>query len=152
MSEAPNYDIEISRVLDAPPESVFRAFTDPDQFAAWYGPDGFPVARESVEIEARVGGRHRFAMVGEADPSMRSAYDGAFSEVVPDEILESSGQWDGIPGQPEGWASGLRVELRDEGGQTGLIVREGPHPPGTAELGRTAWEMMLPKLEARARS
>jgi hypothetical protein len=27
-------------------------------------------------------------------------------------------------------------------------VREGPHPPGTADLGRQAWEMMLPKLES----
>jgi uncharacterized protein YndB with AHSA1/START domain len=31
------YDIEITRVLDAPPELVYQAFTDPDQFAEWYG-------------------------------------------------------------------------------------------------------------------
>jgi uncharacterized protein YndB with AHSA1/START domain len=39
MTEPP-YDIEITRVFDAPPERVYQAFTDPDQFARWYGPVG----------------------------------------------------------------------------------------------------------------
>src|SRR5262245_59161812 len=29
------------RVLDAPREAVFRAFSDPEQLAAWWGPKGF---------------------------------------------------------------------------------------------------------------
>ena len=36
-------------------------------------------------------------------------------------------------------------------GRTRLEVREGPRPPGTANLGRPAWEMMLPKLESLVR-
>jgi hypothetical protein len=40
------------------------------------------------------------------------------------------------------------VELHHDDGRTRLVVREGPHPPGTADLGRQAWEMMLPKLES----
>jgi uncharacterized protein YndB with AHSA1/START domain len=38
MTDPPQYEIEITRVLDAPPERVYRAFTDPEQFAQWYGP------------------------------------------------------------------------------------------------------------------
>jgi uncharacterized protein YndB with AHSA1/START domain len=148
MTETPTYDIEITRVIEAPPERVYAAFTDADQFAQWYGPVGFPVDPESVELDARVGGAQRFTMVGEADPSMRSGFDGRFVEVVENELLASSGAWDGIPGQAEPWSSNLRVELHDEDGKTRLVVREGPHPPGTADLGRQAWEMMLPKLEA----
>jgi uncharacterized protein YndB with AHSA1/START domain len=147
MTEHP-YDLEITRVLHAPPERVYRAFTDADQFARWYGPVGFPVQRDSVEVDARVGGRQRFELVGEADPAMRSGFDGRFVEVVPDELLSSSGVWEGIPGQAGGWPSSLRVEFHDEDGGTGLVVREGPHPPGTADLGRQAWEMMFPKLES----
>ena len=30
----------ISRVFDAPRELVYRAFTDPDHLAAWWGPIG----------------------------------------------------------------------------------------------------------------
>jgi uncharacterized protein YndB with AHSA1/START domain len=67
VTESP-YDIEISLVLPAPPDRVFDAFTVPDQFARWYGPPGFPVARDTVELEARVGGPQRFTMVSEVDP------------------------------------------------------------------------------------
>jgi uncharacterized protein YndB with AHSA1/START domain len=152
MTETPPYDIEISRVLDAPPERVYRAFTDADQFAEWYGPVGFPVPRDTVELDARVGGRQRFAMVSDADPSMRTGFDGRFIEVVPNVLLVSRGAWDGIPGQTEAWASNLRVEFHDDGGKTRLVVREGPHPPGTADMGRQAWEMMLTKLESLVKS
>ena len=148
MDEMPAYDIEITQVLDAPPERVYQAFTDPGQFAEWYGPVGFPVERDTVELEPRVGGRQRFTMVGDADPSMRSAFDGRFVEVVGNELLSSSGSWSGIPGQAGGWPSNLRVEFHEEDGKTRLVVREGPHPPGTADMGRQAWEMMLPKLES----
>jgi uncharacterized protein YndB with AHSA1/START domain len=143
-----NYDIKIAKLLSAPPERVYEAFTDPDQFARWYGPDGFPVERSTLEVDARVGGHHRFAMVAEVDPSMRTVFRGHFTEVAENKVLAITGAWEGIPGQAEEWQSGLRVEFHDDDGGTRLVVREGPHPPGTAELGRQAWEMMLPKLES----
>ena len=148
MSETDPYDIELRRVIDAPPTRVYRAFTDPDQFASWYGPTGFPVDRASVALDARVGGHMRFAMAGEADPSMRTAYDGTYGEVIENELLVSSGVWVGIPGQTGGWPSNLRVEIHATNGGTQIVVHEGPHPPGTADLGRQAWEMMLPKLDS----
>jgi len=148
MTETAPYDIDLSRVIDAPPERVYQAFVDPDQFAAWYGPTGFPVDKASVELDARVGGLQRFAMVGEADPSMRTAFEGSYVEVIENELLSSSGAWAGIPGQGSAWQSNLRVEFQAIDSRTRLVVREGPHPPGTADLGRQAWEMMLPKLEA----
>jgi uncharacterized protein YndB with AHSA1/START domain len=148
MTKTPEYDVEIIHVFDAPPQRVYRAFTNPDEFARWYGPVGFPVEPESVELDVRVGGRQRFAMVGEADPSIRSAFEGEFVEVVENALLSSRGAWEGIPGQPAPWPSNLRVEFHEDRDKTRLVVREGPHPPGTADLGRQAWEMMLPKLEA----
>jgi uncharacterized protein YndB with AHSA1/START domain len=144
----PRYDIEITRIVDAKPERVYQAFTDPDQFAEWYGPVGFPVDRDTVDLDARAGGPQRFTMVSDADPSMRTGFDGRFVEVVPNALLSSSGAWDGIPGQAGGWASNLRVEFHDDDGKTRLVVREGPHPPGTADMGRQSWEMMFPKLES----
>jgi uncharacterized protein YndB with AHSA1/START domain len=142
------YDIELTHVFAAPREMVYRAFTDRDQFARWYGPIGFPVDRNSVELEPRVGGRQRFTMVGEADPSMRTEFDGQFAEVVTNQLLASSGTWYGIPGQQQGWPSNLLVEFQDDDTGTRLTVREGPHPEGTAEFGRQAWQMMFDKLAA----
>ena len=90
--------------LNHPESSLYKAFADPDQFARWYGPAGFPVPRETIDIDARVGGRQRFTMVGEADPSMRTAFDGNFTEVVANQLLASTGTWHGIPGQESGMA------------------------------------------------
>ena len=60
---AASLELMISRVFDAPRELVYRAFTDPDQFAQWMGPVGYSVPRNSVQIDARIGGRERFVMV-----------------------------------------------------------------------------------------
>jgi uncharacterized protein YndB with AHSA1/START domain len=142
------YDIEITRDFDVPADRVYEAFTVPDKFARWYGPVGFPVSRDTVELDARVGGRHRFVMVSDADPAMRTGFDGHFTEIAENVRLASSGTWDGIPGQADPWPSNLRVDLQHDAGKTHVVVREGPHPAGTADLGRQAWEMMLTKLES----
>jgi uncharacterized protein YndB with AHSA1/START domain len=97
MTEEPRYDIELTYVFDGPPEPIFMAFTDPDEFARWYGPVGFPARRDTVELDARVGGLQRFVMVSEADPSMRTGFTGRFTQVVPNQLLASSGSWQGIP-------------------------------------------------------
>jgi uncharacterized protein YndB with AHSA1/START domain len=145
------YDIQLTRAFDAPPQRVYEAFTEPDQFASWYGPVGFPVRRDSVDIDAHRGGPLRFAMVSEGDPAMRSGFDGRFTEVVENVCLAASGTWDGVPGQTDPWPSNLRVEFHGDGDTTSVVLREGPHPPGTAELGRQAWEMMFVKLDAVVR-
>jgi Activator of Hsp90 ATPase homolog 1-like protein len=88
-----------------PRERVYKAFTDPDEFARWYGPVGFPVRRDTVELDARAGGSQRFVMVSEADPSIRTGFTGSFTEVIPNRLLASSGSWDGIPGQKDPWPS-----------------------------------------------
>ena len=146
MTDTTDFDVEVGLVIDAPRARVYRAFAEADELARWYGPPGFPVARESVEIDPRVGGTVRFTMVGEADPSMRTGMTGRFTEVVGNEVLEWSQEWDGVPGQDGIWSNLMRVELTDADGGTSVVVREGPHPPGTAGLGRQAWEMMLTTL------
>jgi uncharacterized protein YndB with AHSA1/START domain len=51
-------EIVLSRVIAAPRERVFAAWTDPKQIVQWFGPDGFKI--ESLECEIRPGGRWRF--------------------------------------------------------------------------------------------
>jgi len=51
-----------SRLLDAPRELVFSAFTDPKHLAQWWGPDGFTTTTHSFEF--RTGGVWRFVMHG----------------------------------------------------------------------------------------
>jgi uncharacterized protein YndB with AHSA1/START domain len=55
-------EIVLARVIDAPRERVFDAWTDPDQLVAWFGPSGMNI--ETREIEVVPGGSWRFDMVG----------------------------------------------------------------------------------------
>lgn len=55
-------EIVLSRVIAAPRERVFQAWTDPRQIVQWFGPAGFTV--ESLECDIRPGGRWRFVFTG----------------------------------------------------------------------------------------
>jgi uncharacterized protein YndB with AHSA1/START domain len=140
-------DVELTRVFNAPRDLVYQAFTDPDQLARWYGPVGFSVPRDSVEVDARVGGQLRLVMASDTDPAMRSAVQLRFTEVVENELLVGTEAWEGIPGQQGTWSSRRRLEFHDQDGGTRLVLREGPHPAGMAEGGRQAWEAMFTKLD-----
>jgi uncharacterized protein YndB with AHSA1/START domain len=54
-------EIVLSRVFDAPRELVFRAWTEKEHFARWFGPSGFTTTLH--EFDVRVGGRTRFEML-----------------------------------------------------------------------------------------
>ena len=55
-------EIVSSRVLNAPRDLVFRAWSDPNHIAKWWGPKGFTNAFE--EFDMRPGGMWRFVMHG----------------------------------------------------------------------------------------
>jgi len=56
--------IVIEREFDAPRELVWRAWTDPDELAKWWGPEHFTTPREKIELDLRPGGVCRMTMVG----------------------------------------------------------------------------------------
>lgn len=51
-------EIVLCRVIAAPRERVFQAWTDPKQIVQWFGPEGFTM--DSLECDIRPGGRWRF--------------------------------------------------------------------------------------------
>jgi uncharacterized protein YndB with AHSA1/START domain len=99
MTDNASIDVDLTRVFNAPRELLYKAFTDADLLARWYGPVGFSVPRDSVDVLARVGGRLRLVMVSDTDPDLRSAVDLSFTEVVENELLVGTEHWEGIPGQ-----------------------------------------------------
>ena len=50
-------ELRIDRVVHAPPDRVFSAWTNANELAAWWGPDG--ITCKSAKIDARVGGSYR---------------------------------------------------------------------------------------------
>lgn len=76
-------EIVLVRVLDAARHAVFRAWTDPDAFCTWFGPDGFSCTVR--EMDVRPGGRARFYMTSADGTVYTNRFE--YLEVVPDERL-----------------------------------------------------------------
>ena len=66
-------EIVSTRVFDAPRERVFRAFSDPEVLARWWGPKGFTSTFH--EFDLRPGGAWRFVMRGPDGTEYRNASD-----------------------------------------------------------------------------
>jgi len=62
LSGTADREIVISRVIDAPRELVFEAFTDVRHLSQWWGPMGFTTTTHAFEF--RVGGEWIFVMHG----------------------------------------------------------------------------------------
>jgi uncharacterized protein YndB with AHSA1/START domain len=144
MTAETGQQLELTRVFDAPRELVYRAFTDPDQLSAWFGPVGFSVPRETVEIDPRPGGVERFDMVSDTDPTMTSPVRAKFTEVIDNELLV--GVEDGADGPGTGMT--MRLEFHDEdGGRTRLVLVQGPFPGEVADMARQGWTSSFTKLD-----
>ncbi|MFJ8689712.1 SRPBCC family protein [Micromonospora wenchangensis] len=76
-------EIVISRVIDAPRELVFGAFTEVRHLSRWWGPEGFTTTTRSFEF--RVGGVWDFVMHG-PDGTDYSEWI-TWTEVVPPERI-----------------------------------------------------------------
>lgn len=103
----------ITRVFDAPRETIWRAWTDPDEAATWWHPRGVTTPRESVEIDVRPGGRYRYTMIAPDGTEYPTA--GVYREVVEPERLVFT--W-GSPGDADDAAPLITVTLADLGGRT----------------------------------
>jgi uncharacterized protein YndB with AHSA1/START domain len=149
MTQTDDRNLILSRVFDAPRALVYQAFVDPDQLAQWFAPDNFRVPRDSVEIDARPDGQHRFAMVTDDEPGFHSISSGTFAQVVENELLVINQEVEGIPGTAGLVRMTLRIELRDEGeGKTRLDLRQGPYTAEIEANARLGWESCFTKLDA----
>lgn len=75
---------ELTRMLDAPVDRVWRAWTDPDAMAAWLS--GLGTTRDSVHADLRVGGRYGYTMSDEASGA-RFPTGGRYLVVDPPHVL-----------------------------------------------------------------
>lgn len=69
------HTIRLHRVLKAPPQRVYQAFTTAAALAKWLPPHGYIC--EVPEFDARVGGRYRMAFVN-LSTGGRSGFGGEF--------------------------------------------------------------------------
>ncbi|MFJ4879598.1 SRPBCC family protein [Streptomyces sp. NPDC088745] len=73
----------ISRIIDAPRELVFEAFTDVRHLSRWWGPEGFTTTTQAFEF--RVGGEWDFVMHGPDGTDYQEWI--TWTEIVPSERI-----------------------------------------------------------------
>jgi uncharacterized protein YndB with AHSA1/START domain len=82
-------EVRIERVIAAPREQVFRAWTDPEVLRRWWGPGEFTTA--FAEVDLRPGGEYLLVMQPPHGDPMHLA--GTFREVVAPERLVYTWRW-----------------------------------------------------------
>ncbi len=85
--------LTITREFDAPPQSVFRAMTDPELIPQWWGPARYQT--EVVELTPHTGGSWRFVQRGDDG---EYGFRGVFHEVVPAERVIQTFEFEPMPG------------------------------------------------------
>ncbi len=90
--------VTLHRVFTAPPEKVYRAFTDPVALAAWLPPYGFLCVVHNME--AKVGGSCKLSFINFSTGNGHS-FGGKYLELNPGEFLKYTDQFDNpdLPGE-----------------------------------------------------
>jgi uncharacterized protein YndB with AHSA1/START domain len=113
-SSTADREIVTTRLIDAPRELVYEAFTDPKHVGHWFGPDGFITATRSMDV--RVGGQWIFVMHGPDGTDWPNVI--TYQEVTPPSGLR---YLHGDDKEPDMF--NVTVTFDDEGGKTALTMR-----------------------------
>lgn len=134
--------VKLHRVFTAPPEKVFKAFTDPDAMASWFPPYGFVCKVHAFDM--KVGGTYKMSFFNFSTGSSHS-FGGEYLEIVPNQKLKFSDRFDdpNLPGEMT-----TTVTLSNVLCGTELhITQEGIPDAIPAEMCYLGWQESLEKLK-----
>ena len=119
----------MARTFDATPDRVFAAWTDPEQFGAWFGPTGMKTIE--CELDAKVGGAWRLMgegknIPGRAQGPVRPTVSGKYLEVEPPQRLVFTWAWHEKDdfSSPRGQESVVTVQFKPVGGRTEMVFTQ----------------------------
>ena len=137
----PTGTVSFHRVLRAPPQRVFRAFTEPAALCRWLPPHGFTA--EVQQFDARLGGRHHLSFTN-FGTGHTQGFGGEYLEFVPGERLRYTDQFDGtaLPGTMQ-----VTVTFKAVSCGTELhVVQEGIPEAIPTEMCCLGWQESLEQL------
>ncbi|SEM71934.1 SRPBCC family protein [Lihuaxuella thermophila] len=112
--QAEDRELLVSRVFHAPRKLVFQAWTDPVHLPKWWGPKGFTITVQ--EIDVRPGGVWRYIMHGPDGTEYVNRID--FIEIVsPERLVYSHG------GGEDEEPFRVTVTFAEQGNKTELTMR-----------------------------
>src|SRR5436190_7104080 len=94
----PTNSVRFHRVLRAKPETVYRAFLDPDALVKWLPPNGFTA--KIHHLDAKVGGTYKMSFTNFTTGKGHS-FGGTYLELKPGERIRYSDKFDApeLPGE-----------------------------------------------------
>jgi uncharacterized protein YndB with AHSA1/START domain len=143
MTTEQNLKLEITRVIRAPRDRVYAAWTDPAQMKQWFGPEN--VKTRDWIADTRVGGKFCWDLINSEGEKMRCR--GEYRELQPGKKIVFTWKWE----DDEDWenqTSIVTVELDDADGGTELRLTHEQLPNEASRDGHTGgWNSALDKLE-----
>ena len=134
--------LTLKRRLNASPEKVYAAWTNPQKIARWFGPSSVKAGSGQASIDARIGGRYRISFTMENGEY--NEVGGVYREVVPNERLVFSWAWHSTPERD----SLVTVSLKPDGDGTLLTLHHEQLFDQAARDGHErGWIGTLDKLE-----
>jgi uncharacterized protein YndB with AHSA1/START domain len=132
--------LTLKRRLNARPEKVYAAWTDPAQIVKWFGPDAGPVA--AAEMDVRPGGR--YAVTFHTLDGEEHNVGGVYREVVPNEKLTFTWAWRSTPERE----SLVTILIKADGDASILtLIHEQFFDEEARDRHRFGWTGSLDKLE-----
>lgn len=133
--------IEIKKniVIDATPEAVFKAITDPNELTQWF-PD-------QAILEPKIGGKMKFSFFKTDSEYRQMDYfpEGTITEIIPNKKISYTWQEPNIPGFPNTVVTWELEKMEDN--KTRLkLFHTGFKPDETAKKHNEGWSHFLGQL------
>ena len=133
--------VSLHRVLKAPPEKVYRAFTDPIAIASWLPPYGFLCTVHEMNVV--VGGTFRMSFHNFTTGNSHS-FGGQYLELNPDAYLKYTDQFDD-PNLPGEMTTTVELKKVSVGTEINILQQDIPSMI-PAEMCYLGWQESLEKL------
>ena len=93
-----NNSVSLHRVLKAPPEKVYRAFTEANAMTSWIPPYGFLCTVHEMNVQE--GGTYKMTFINFSTGNGHS-FGGTYKELKPNEFLQYTDKFDdpNLPGE-----------------------------------------------------
>lgn len=137
-----NNIVKLHRVLAAPVEKVFKAFSEADAMASWLPPYGFVCKVHSMDF--KIGGSYKMTFTNFTTGNGHS-FGGEYLEIIPNELLKYTDKFDdpNLPGQMI-----TTIELKKVLCGTELFAtQEGIPDAIPVEMCYLGWQESLDKLK-----
>lgn len=139
-NQAVKPSLTLKRRLNAAPEKVYAAWTNPAHLVMWFGPDSGPVSK--AETDVRVGGRYLVEF--STEDGEQHSVSGVYREVVPNQKLAFTWAWKTMPERE----SFVTILIKPDGeGSILTLIHEQFADEAAREGHERGWNGALSKLE-----